>query len=201
MPTPPARGGALRANLREATQSLHDRVEATNLMGRLTRDDLTADAYAETLRILASIHQPLETALARVEGLRDVLPDLDQRFKTASIAKDLEAMGQRLDATPVDLGAADPRDVPAALGVLYVLEGSTMGARVIARMLKTRPFVTKDVLHFFEHYGDQAGPSWQRLLAVLENVTPNDHPAVIQAALGTFDVFLQAAAPKNATQP
>ena len=160
-------------------------------MSRLMETDLTPERYARTLAELHALYVPLEAALTRVPGLRDVVPDLDRRFKTASLRADLDALGT--PPAPVKTVSAID-DVPTALGTLYVLEGSTMGGRLIANALRQRAFVRPESLHFFEHYGAEAGRHWQAFVKTLEDVAPDHYPAVITAATTTFAYFLDLGA-------
>jgi heme oxygenase len=187
-----APAGHLRQRLKDSTRDLHDRVEATNFMARLMRDDLTPREYARTMRGLHALYAALEPLIARVGGLREVLPDLDQRMKTASLAADLRALPPGSDPEVLATApAVDPiATAAAALGTLYVLEGSTMGGRLIATKLKTREFVRPESLRFFEHYGAQANVFWRRFVRVLDEVPAADHDQVVAAARRTFEYFI-----------
>ena len=95
------------------------------------------------------------------------------------------------------LGAAPPRPVPelpalpgtgAALGRMYVLEGSTMGGRFIDRHLGTLPDLAGTRLRAFSPYGAETGAMWHGFRqAVRAHVADGGEPAaVVSAARGTF---------------
>ena len=161
-------------------------------MGRLLRDDLTEDQYASTMRGLHAIYAPIEAELTRIERLDEVLPDLPARMKTGALESDLESLP--VSANKINGPLIDPiTNVPAAMGTLYVLEGSTMGGRLIAAKLKTRDFVKPGSLHFFEHYGAESHRYWQSFVRALDQIAEPDHAAVIRAAQRTFEYFIALA--------
>ncbi len=83
--------------------------------------------------------------------------------------------------------------LPAALGMMYVLEGSTLGGRYITRAvganLGLRP---GDGCSYFASYGDRVGPMWKEFGRTLEAFAAA-HPAaegrVVAAAAATFAAF------------
>jgi heme oxygenase len=144
--------------------------------------------YAAYLRAMLGLVAPLEAALDRVPGLRAVWPDLEQRHKTHLLRADLQ-----------DLPAADGREVAAAdallpalatvgaaLGVGYVLEGSTLGGAVLARGVKER--LGGVPTRYFECYGDALGPRWRSFLGYLEGASlpAEGNAAIVTAAVETF---------------
>lgn len=177
----------LRARLKFETSQVHDQVEASSKMGRLLQEDLTRDEYIRLLARMYSIYEPLEAALRTTKGIKGWLPDYDKRWKTESLRQDLKSLDAEIPAknTPIQIYT-----FPEAVGMLYVLEGSTLGARVIAQSLRKRDFINQDQLTFFTHYGDQSGSYWQRFLAALENIQPQDHDAALAGAKRAFQLFL-----------
>jgi heme oxygenase len=97
--------------------------------------DLGTAGYGEFLRRSAAAICPLEQAL--LEGkVECILPDWEERSRRAALRADL-----------ADFGIADPTlaqrpslgEEAHQFGVLYVLEGSRLGARVLARRLLASP--------------------------------------------------------------
>ncbi len=99
-----------------------------------------------------------------------------------------------------ELGAAPPLPVPelpvlpgtgAALGRMYVLEGSTMGGRFIDRHLGTLPDLAGTRLRAFSPYGAETGAMWHGFRqAVRAHVADGGEPAaVVTAARGTFQAL------------
>lgn len=87
--------------------------------------------YGAFLAASAAALIPLELALERA-GVSEWLPDWPQRTRRAAVAADLAALG-------LDAPAFQPASVPSrdfAVGLLYVLEGSRLGARFLARQVQ-----------------------------------------------------------------
>lgn len=115
----------LRSKLRSETGSLHARVDA--LFGRF---DLSGAAgYGAFLSAHARAVPVIENAL-RSGGVTGLLADWPSRERSAYLADDLRRMGL---ADPEPLTAPVFEGTGALLGAAYVMEGSRMGAAVLAR--------------------------------------------------------------------
>ncbi len=86
------------------------------------------------------------------------------------------------DVRPEPHPVARPDTVPEALGLLYVLEGSTLGATVIRRQAAAEGVDITD-MSFLDPYGALTGAYWRAFLAVLEREC-QDEPSVAAAARG-----------------
>ncbi|MET3664386.1 biliverdin-producing heme oxygenase [Caulobacter sp. 1776] len=118
--------------------SLRDRLRAATSASHAALDDVvsgwridTPRGYGAFLTASAIALAPMELALERA-GVAEWLPDWPQRGRRAVLAKDLVAMG--LDVPPSSPCFVPSRDFGA--GLLYVLEGSRLGARFLARRVR-----------------------------------------------------------------
>ncbi len=183
--------GMLSADLKARTRPHHDAAEASPAMQAVMSDNLTRDVYRDHLARLLAFYAPTEAALADVAGLADVLPDLDARLvKAGWLREDLAALGHEATAPA---GQASSLDVGRALGALYVIEGSTLGGRLIARHLERTLGVSADAgARFYLSYGDERGDRWTALKQALDRFGA-DHPGqtdlVVASAAGTFDAL------------
>jgi heme oxygenase len=75
-----------------------------------------------------------------------------------------------------------------ALGLLYVMEGSTLGGRMIVRSLAERG-VDVTGLRFLDPYGAETGARWRGFLAVLEREVGEEHGRFNDAARGASKGF------------
>lgn len=154
---------------------------------------LTKEAYAQHLARLHGFYGAFERQAADVDGLVDWLGDIDERLvKTAMIEADLRSLGSS-DPENEDLEGYSIDDVASALGAFYVIEGSTLGGRIIGRQLERSLGVTQaDGAAFYHSYGDDRGPKWAAFKGVLDRFG-EEHPdktdAVVEAASGTFDAM------------
>jgi heme oxygenase len=147
-------------------------------------------AYAALERRIDVFATPLEAV-----GL-----DWGKRRKVPLLERDLAALGSH--ATPrvaLPPGAVPQLEtLPHVIGCLYVLEGATLGGKVIARSLEKVLRLTADHgASFFNSYGAAVGAYWQELCAVLER-SLTDVPSrsrAAEAATATFDLFANHVAP------
>jgi heme oxygenase len=150
--TDSVRAPSVLGRLRAATGDLHRRIEQRiDLADRLS----DPDRRVATIRRFAAFHMAGEATLApwraRVPGLgagrrQSVL----RRFATT----------QPLPPFPAPANRAE------ALGMLYVLEGSTLGGRLILRTLARRGIHDRR-LAFLDPHGAETGARWRGFLAVL----------------------------------
>lgn len=87
------------------------------------------------------------------------------------------------------------------LGVLYVLEGSTLGGQVLCRQLKDRLQLAPHQLRYLAGHGRATGARWRATCALLEAAlsTPALRAQAGAAAAATFRLFKQAVAPTGRT--
>ena len=176
----------VRPLLRSSTAALHHRLD--DRMARLLR--LGEAGYAEFLIINAAAVMPLEQALADAD-VEAILPDWNLRARSAALRSDLES----LSLPSPDLANAgsvlERSDEAYRFGVLYVLEGSRLGAKVIRRALETasRSWPTRYLSH------GEGQPLWQTFVARLEasHAVQNNPEVVIAGANAGFQLFLDAA--------
>lgn len=175
--------------LRRETRPAHDAVEARV---RVAAPDVTVDDVRTFLTALWRVHHAIEAQLARVPDLATAVPDLARRRKAPRLAADLAALG-------VDVTSQPPAAVPSittlaqALGALYVLEGSTLGGRVIHRHLAaTLPEVARTATSFLTVY-DDTGAMWHAFQEhVSHAAAPRDHDAIVATAGETFAAVQRA---------
>lgn len=184
---------SLPLQLREATADLHRRVEASvGLEGRVT----TLPDYRDLLGRLLGLHEVYEATLAGVpwSGLERSL-DLPGRRKGAWLRTDLVALGAsegEISRVPRLSPAPLVPDAAAGLGVLYVLEGSTLGGKFILRDVSARFGLSATRgARFFAGYGSRTGAMWRAMVAALEAIDPHSGTArrVEAAACETFERF------------
>lgn len=190
----PRPAAALR--LKSDTRQVHETLEARLLPYLEAIAD--ADAYAHLLRLFYRYYQPLESSIAHWIGNAQ-LHDSDTRRKAGWLLADLAALGRSGEALAAASQLPPLDSEAAAWGALYVLEGSTLGGRLICRMLQQQ--LPGAPLHFFSGYGSQTGPYWVAFLAAFEEAaTRLPYSDICQSAFLTFqslDLWLQQQLPAN----
>jgi heme oxygenase (biliverdin-IX-beta and delta-forming) len=154
--------GSVRHLLRSATATDHAEVDArfATLIGR------GVAGYGEFLQLSAAAIGPLEEAL-REANVERMLPDWEDRSRGASLRADLADLGVSTPpaARPPSLGGEAHQ-----FGVLYVLEGSRLGAKVLIRRLLASPGLqTLRPLRYLRH--GEGLPLWPTFVEQLESST------------------------------
>lgn len=166
-------------------------------------------ALERDLALLSPVLSPdrLRVLLERFFGFFAVWEDAvarafdDERFfaprrKLHLLAADLRRFGlseAEVRALPVCKSAASlARDLDSGLGSLYVLEGATLGGRLIDRHLKALGWTPGPSLAFFNPYGSVTGAMWMAFCVRAENrASPGRNPGIVDAAVETFDLVQQ----------
>lgn len=183
---PPA---SLAQRLRSATRAAHVEAElAFDLDSRLA----DRHAYAGLLTALHPFHAGAEASLRRVPGWDDLDPavDLAGRQRAFLILRDLDALG--VAAPPAgNEWLPELESLAAALGCLYVLEGSSLGGGIVAHRARAR---LGDVpVGFFSGSGRRVGAEWRSLQRALDAFgSASGEPVrarVVSAAHETFAAF------------
>jgi heme oxygenase len=151
---------SVRYLLRSATAKDHADVDSRfgSLIGR------GAAGYLEFLLLSATAVGPIEEAL-REAHVERILPDWEDRSRAASLRADLAEMGvvTPMVARPPSLGGEAHQ-----FGVVYVLEGSRLGARVLVRRLLASPDLHTPYATRYLRHGEGL-PLWQTFVGRLES--------------------------------
>jgi heme oxygenase len=172
------------AVLKTATVAAHERLERRfDLDGRLR----SRAAYAALLGRMVGFYRPLEE---RVAPYARTLPGLEweARRKAPLLLADLLAVGRPADRPDAVAPLPVVASADDALGVLYVLEGATLGGTLIARQARMRLGVTPATGGaFFAAYGAATAARWRAFATVLETATAGvPSPATLAAATACF---------------
>jgi len=184
------RGGGrdILARLELETAEEHAAIEAAT---RIMRPDIGLPDYREYLERTYAFYRPVEQMLERVGVWPALELDASARVKLPALSHDLLELGSDPSALPVF--AAMPQlggGLPEAVGCAYVLEGSTLGGRVVSRHVQTR--LGPHVPHcFLEAYGADTGDRWQAFRAALRWFADSREveSRVVAGARQTFESF------------
>lgn len=173
--------------LRETTAEMHQSLEDEM---PLMEPDIDRATYTAYLERLLGFYEPLEAEL----DAHPPVPDWPERRKSPLLARDLQALGlteTEIAALPRCDRLPEVTDTPAALGCGYVMEGATLGGRLIRRHLARSWGISEEApeLGFFSVYGDAGGDRWRRYREALTAAAREGSEVedkMIAAALGTF---------------
>jgi heme oxygenase (biliverdin-IX-beta and delta-forming) len=180
--TPPT----LRDKLKQATASAHRSLDA-----RFTGFDLTnISGYRGFLEANAAALLPLEAALEEA-GVASIFPDWPERSRRTAILTDLDCV----DGVVQPLGDVAPLGRNAMLGVMYVLEGSRLGAKYLLRAIdaSSEPRIVLATSYLSHGAGQRLWPSFLQILED-QSVTLQDEAEIIAGAHLAFALFAEAAA-------
>lgn len=173
---------SLHARLREATHEAHEALERDlDWQARVA----TLPGYRALLVRLHGFHAAYEPAIGA--ALADA-PFFDPRRRLPALDADLHALD---GATPHSLPApAAPRldGAGAALGALYVLEGSTLGGAVIGRQV-ARLHGEGVPLAYYSGRGRATGPLWRTFRERLDGLPEAEAAAAFAAGIATFEAM------------
>ena len=150
-------------------------------------------AYRDLIVRMFGIYAPLESRLKTVEELQVFLPDLQDRWKTQILRRDLATLDVFSYSFAACRDIVELGSVASAFGCLYVLEGSTLGGQMISRQVHSKLGLTpENGCEFFASYGPGVGQMWKVFGERLElfcSGHPESCEEVVQAALATFEYF------------
>ncbi len=155
-------------NLRQATDQSHKDLESLPISVSIIKPDVTKTEYAAYLALMHDVVADTEENIFPL--LEGIIADLKHRTKAAQIHADLAAMG-------VDNNAAHRRPITRnlkeisagfALGIMYVVEGSSLGGRVILKNITASlGYDSDNGASYFAGYGGQTGSTWRNFLTAL----------------------------------
>ncbi len=191
-----ADGSSLRFRLRRSTAAAHQQLEDLIGIDSRCRD---RDRYRDLLAMFWGFYAPLEAALAQIDW-RGTGLDFAERRKLPWLTADLIALGwssTRIAALPQASLGHRPEGLADGLGVLYVLEGSTLGGQTIVPIVQEALGLSPECgARFFSSYGPEVGRMWRGYVAALEGEGANPQTAerIEQSALLGFESLMGWAA-------
>ena len=170
-------------------------VQSHRVLEKLVVDQIrsiaTSKDYAHLLGLFYSYFGALELMIDQHISTQ-YFPDLNDRRKADLISKDLERLGEQVPKR------SGPKFLPVvnnnyrALGALYVIEGSSLGGRYIAKMIQDKLPDTTNGFLFFVGYGDKTNEMWDRFKNNLDSI-PVNQDEIKSILSGASDTFLKFA--------
>jgi heme oxygenase (biliverdin-IX-beta and delta-forming) len=176
----------LSEDLKEITYPEHQASEKKMIVALKKIE--TKEDYVRMLNWLYGFYAPMED-LIRKHLTPDSLPDIDRRCRAEYLLWDIRESGvpnpeyEKCRELPT-IYSADQ-----AIGALYVLEGSTLGGRIIAGMIQGQLGADAPTT-YFNGYGEENIRMWQVYKDFLDKPrTVEQQTAIIDAAKATFITF------------
>ena len=175
----------LNEELKESTQPSHQALEKK--MVSIIKRIRTRQDYVNFLKLMYGYYSALEKRVQEYVSEREI----GKRRKAERLLEDITYFEST--ATPETLCDKLPpiTSHAEALGAMYVMEGSTMGGKIIARMIEGQAGINgPSGFSFFNGYGEDTGKMWEEFKVFLNR--PFDEMEklnLILAANRTFNTF------------
>lgn len=150
------------ARLRAASAAAHERVDAGVMRGA---PFASAENYKRFMHFQYRLHRRVETLYAD-PSLQALLPDLAARSRLAALGQDFADLG----LTPPEVPLGPPLDRAEALGWLYVVEGSNMGAAILAKEAAKIGFTAEHGARHLAGHSEGRARHWRAFVAALDAV-------------------------------
>ncbi|SEI65618.1 heme oxygenase [Dyadobacter sp. SG02] len=177
--------------LRHETAESHQKLEDNPLSKAILTPSVSVKDYQAYLGALFGVTIACEDQV--FPAISHVIIDLPERYKSRLIIDDLLATGlteAEIDALPVY--RFDISSVAEALGIMYVLEGSTLGGKILYRHIHEVLGLTPEHgASYFWGYGAQTGNLWKSFISSLTQFVDEyeERDGVIGAAKKTFTII------------
>jgi heme oxygenase (biliverdin-IX-beta and delta-forming) len=170
------------------TRALHP--DADVVWVDLLTGDVSVDDYVEALKVAYGFEGPVESAVALTRGVNAIVP-LRQRARSGYIVQDLLGLGfspSRIARLPQCCQIVPFRDVPEALGWLYVVERATLLHDMARRHLRVC-LPSLGAFAYLSAYDGVAGLRWQELGHALDELAGDDDDVQDQVIAASRDAF------------
>lgn len=179
--------------LRSQTTNSHNLIEQNSISQSLMSQGVTITQYAQYLKSMYGFVYGFEKMVFPLLKHNELF-QIDDRRKSHLIQADLVLLNHTAAQPYVndDLLSTHYQTVAAALGGMYVLEGSTLGGQIINRHLsKILGDSVAGKTTYLTAYAGQTGGMWKRFLQLLcEAGSTNDNKdEIIHSAVNTFSLL------------
>lgn len=171
--------------LKEQTAKEHQQLEVS-LVQTLKQMRHTSE-YVQLLKTFYGYYTPIEPLLDKHIN-ESIIPQYNERRKADLLMQDVQHFGGD-DAVQLCTTLPPINNMYQALGVMYVLEGSTLGGQIITKMImKGLNLPNEDGVAFYSGYGAETPAMWASFKDALNKY--EDHAEeIVEAARQTFVTF------------
>ena len=175
--------------LKVNTKQLHDETEAKFKSNKIFDKAFSLDDYKNLILGNYFLIKTYE------KNVFETIPpeiaekiNLSQRRKINAIKKDLK----NLNIEEPFVQTAGINEHPEALGILYVMEGSTLGGNVIAKQLSKTPGFEDVRFSYFGIYGENTGNYWKSFKETIDETPHQYFEKILNGTLKAYETMLSA---------
>lgn len=186
--------------LKEETRDLHSQAEGQPLEQDLAKGRIAREAFVDYLAQRYRIHEAFDEALRGALGKHSAFAAVarDYHYHAPRLAADLRFFGTEPDtvepsedtrALIAEIQRLAREEPVSLLGVQYVFEGSTNGARFIARAIRgVFRLEGTDGTRYLDPYGEEQRARWGAFKQAMneQTFTPAEQDGIVEAGKKVF---------------
>ena len=179
-------------DLRSRTSDQHSLLEQTTASKNLLCQQVTVADYAAYLTLLYGFLKGFDNIVFPI--LQHSITSIDERRKTHLLVSDLNMLGideTNIAVIPDQFFAECYHSNAAALGGMYVMEGSVLGGALIYKHLQATLGIDAIAgkAKYFTAYGHETGSRWKSFLQAFCLASSGIEEEVIISASKTFGIL------------
>lgn len=182
---------ALRSRLKELTQPFHTSIENNPYAVKLANGSITHEEYNRFLHKMQAFVLPMEERFVGFEiEFEKIGVTLRERLRRYDLQNDIKALEM---PKPGDIAAPDVPKLDSfarALGALYVMEGSTMGGKIIASRINQGLLGENPPMDYIYPYKENTMPMFQAMCKSIETFEHNGGNQE-EAIIGACETYLK----------
>lgn len=174
--------------LKIQTAGLHEKLDHETLLAKVMDPTFTLAEYTQVLTKLCECFTLVENSILKAGGEK-LFQDYFYESRLPDLKKDLAALKQSPAQFSVGARSCDDSSMATAVGMIYVLQGSSLGGQFISKKLAGR--MPESALHFYGR-STHFVPAWAQFKEKLNH--ENNHLSLAQAVAGAshaFETFYQ----------
>ena len=162
----------IHKRLKKLTKPFHEELENCVFPQKLVNGKMTQGEYKDYLRVMHQFHKQTEPFFLEYSEWKDYGIDIHSRLRTQFLEEDLKNLGvSNLPDPKPGLTVKKPANFAESAGMLYVLEGSTMGGMILSKKANELFFdrLEGSCSRYFSAYRKETALKWQEYCSFLNH--------------------------------
>lgn len=183
---------SLRGKLKIYTKGMHDLLEDSKTGKELSSGDINDQRYLSYLQALSLIHKDVEFLLLKHNKWEKYGLKIEEHLRYELLKKDILLLDGNIPESKSKLECFDMNiNFPKLVGMLYVLEGSTMGGMMLSKSLSH--ILSKDkepCINYFSAYKEDTMKRWGEFCVFLDRYEKENNVYTHEVLLGACSIYL-----------